>query len=45
MSINMPDELTLEPEIEQGWEATGELIPQGMRRAFSFNVFGCKVAR
>jgi hypothetical protein len=42
MSINMPDELTLEPEIEQGWEATGELIPQGMRRAFSFNVFGAK---
>jgi hypothetical protein len=42
MSRNMPDELTLEPEIEQGWEATGELIPQGMRRAFSFNVFGSK---
>lgn len=39
----MPDELTLEPEIDEGWEASGELIPSGMRRAASGAVPGSKL--
>ncbi len=37
----MPD-LVYEPEIEEGWEAQGELIPQTERRARSLNIFGSK---
>lgn len=36
-------DLIYEPEIEQGWEAAGEEIPSGLRRALSLNVFGSKL--